>query len=46
MLTFLRSNLILIVWAEKLSRIGRSQRKVVVVLLLFTIFVEEERCST
>jgi hypothetical protein len=44
MLTFLRSNLIPIVWAENLSRIGRSQRKVVVVLLLFTIFIEEERC--
>jgi len=42
MLTFLTSNLILIVWAEKLSRIDRSQRKVVVVLLVFTIFVEEE----
>jgi hypothetical protein len=41
MLTFLTSNLILIVWAEKLSRIDRSQRKVVV-LFLFTIFVEEE----
>jgi hypothetical protein len=42
--TFLETNLILVIWVEIFSRIDKSQRKVVVALLLFTIFVEKERC--
>jgi hypothetical protein len=42
--TFLETNLILVIWIENLSIIGRLQRKVVVILFLCTILVEEEKC--
>jgi hypothetical protein len=42
--TFLETNLILVIWVEFFSRIEKSQRKVVVALLLLTNFVEKERC--
>jgi hypothetical protein len=43
--TFLKTNLILVIWVESFSRMDRIQRKVVVALLLFTIFVENEKCA-
>jgi hypothetical protein len=42
--TFFKTNWILVIWVEFFSRIDRSLRKVVVALLLFTFFVEKERC--
>jgi hypothetical protein len=41
--TFLKAKLILVTWVAIFSRMDTSQRKVVVALLLFTIFVENER---